>query len=94
MQSVPSKKRHFDTFRKTKRYSSRKMVSRVSIAIMKHHDPKQFVEERAYSAYVSTSLFTIEESGQEIKQSRNLELGVAAGVLKEYCLLACSQFSL
>ena len=49
--------------------SSGSVLVRVSIAVMKHHDPKQVGEERAYLAYTSTSLFIIERS-QDRNSSR------------------------
>jgi hypothetical protein len=56
--------------------SSGSVLVRVSIAVMKHHDPKQVGEERAYLAYTSTSLFIIKGSqDQNSKQSRNLVSG-------------------
>ena len=51
------------------------ILLRDTVARIKHQVGKQTV----YLAYTSTSLFITEESGQELKQGRNLEAGADAG---------------
>jgi hypothetical protein len=68
------------------------VFTRVTIAVMKHHNKNQFGEKRVYLAYISKSLFIIKGS-----QGRNSNW---AGIWKqklmplegteECCLLACS----
>jgi hypothetical protein len=58
---------------------------------MKHHDQKQYGEERVYlvSAFMALS-YHGRKSGQELKHGRNLETGADAEDVEEGCLLACS----
>jgi hypothetical protein len=44
---------------------------RVSIAEIKHHDPKQAGEAKIYSAYTSMLFITEKKSGQELKQGKD-----------------------
>lgn len=61
----------------------------LSIAVMKHHDPKQPKEERAYFADTSLSLFIIEGSqGRNSNRIRTWRQKLMQ--MKEWCLLACS----
>lgn len=48
------------------------VIVKVTIALIKHHQQKQLVEERIYLAYAFTSLFIIEEVRTET-QNRNLK---------------------
>jgi hypothetical protein len=49
---------------------------------------KQVGEERVYSVYTSTLLFTTKGSQDRNSQSRNLEVGVDAEAMDKHCLLA------
>jgi hypothetical protein len=57
--------------------------------MMKHQGQKQVGEEKVYLAYTCTLQPIIEGTGQELKQSRNLEAGVDAEAMEGCCLLAC-----
>jgi hypothetical protein len=60
------------------------VLVRGSIAGMKH--------QRVYSAYTSTALFFIIESGQELKQGRNLEAGADSEAMEGCNLLVCTSW--
>jgi hypothetical protein len=58
----------------------------VSVAVMKHNDQQQAVEERVYLAYTSTS-YSITK-GSQGKNSRHLEGRHDAEAMEEGCLLS------
>jgi hypothetical protein len=66
------------------------VLVRVTIALMKHCDPKQLREGRIYLAHISISLLIIRGSQRwELKQGKNLETGANAEAMEGCCLLAC-----
>jgi hypothetical protein len=63
--------------------SSIGLYLRVYITVIKHHNQKQFGEESFYLHNISSGKAKAET------QVRNLEAGVDAEVMEEWCLLAC-----
>ena len=64
-------------------------LSKLTIAVMKHHNQKQVGEERAYLAYTSTSQFITKEV-RKGTQGRSLNSGTDAETMEEHCLLVYS----
>lgn len=56
---------------------------RVAIVTMRHNGQNELGEEKAYSAYSSSSLFIIKESQDKTQTGGDIE------AMKECCSLAC-----
>lgn len=64
------------------------ILIRVSIVIIKYHEYKQIEAKMVYLAYMFWSQPSLREATSET-QSRNMEAGTKAKIMKEYCLLVC-----
>ena len=71
-----------------------RVLCRIPIAVMKHHDQNQLGEERVYSAYTSAALFLTGGSQDRnwSKADWNVEAGAEAEGLEGCCFLACSSW--
>jgi hypothetical protein len=67
------------------------VLVRVSTAAVKHHDQKaSWRGKSSFGLYLHIIVHHWRESGQELKQDRNLEAGADTEAMEVRVLLACS----
>jgi len=65
------------------------VLVRVTIAVMRHHDKGGLGGKGLFSLHFHSTVHHWQESGQELKQERNLEAGADAEAMEKCSLLVC-----